>query len=102
MKVPKVVLFTTTGSLDRDRERHGDDQRHHADDHRRQARPDQGRRQLKGRQFTGTFTGTSDLAKNLITFKYKGLLPVPNPSLTAGGSRVSAEPPPLGSPVARR
>jgi hypothetical protein len=29
---------------------------------------------LKGHQFSGTFTGTGDLAKNLITFKYKGIL----------------------------
>ncbi len=74
VKVPKVVLFTTTGSLT------GTASATVAVSGNTQTITNgklnltKGAGSLKGRHFAGTFTGTSDLSKNLITFKYKGTL----------------------------
>ncbi|MGH2867697.1 MAG: hypothetical protein ACRDNK_09035, partial [Solirubrobacteraceae bacterium] len=74
VKVPKVVLFSTTGSIAGTASATVTVNGNKQTITNGKLNLTKGTGGLKGRQFTGTFTGSSDLSKNLITFKYKGLL----------------------------
>ncbi|MGB9185955.1 MAG: hypothetical protein WCB67_18020 [Solirubrobacteraceae bacterium] len=74
VKVPKVVLYTTTGSLTGTASATVTASNSTQTITNGKLNLTKGAGSLKGRHFTGTFTGASDLAKNLITFKYKGTL----------------------------
>jgi hypothetical protein len=74
VKVPKVVLFTTTGSLTGTASATVTINGSNEQITNGKLDLKKGNGTLKGKQFSGTFTGTGDLAKNLITFNYKGLI----------------------------
>jgi hypothetical protein len=74
VKVPKVVLFTTTGSLTGTASATVTSSGSTQTITNGKLNLTKGSGSLKGAKFTGTFTGTGDLAKNLIQFHYKGTL----------------------------
>jgi hypothetical protein len=74
VQVPKVVLFTTTGSLTGTASASVTVSGNTQTITNGKLNLTKGAGSLKGRKLSGTFTGSSDLSKNLITFKYKGTL----------------------------
>jgi hypothetical protein len=74
VKVPKVVLFTPTGSLTGTASATVTSTASTQTITNGKLNLTKGSGSLKGAKFAGTFTGTADLAKNLIQFHYKGTL----------------------------
>lgn len=74
VKVPKVVLFTTTGSITGTASATVTINGSAEQITNGKLALKNGKGALKGKQFSGTFTGSGDLSKNLIKFNYKGLI----------------------------